>query len=104
MNSLQSMLWPPDSPADVWLRVRTLVLESNLDGPLWFFKRDIPHPHDAGAVPSIGLPVGQDEDWRFPAEHDCRGIHVQGVSDSWMVRISPANPSGHGSAAWRDAC
>ncbi len=53
----------------------------------------IAHPRDAGAYASIGLPVGQEADFRFPPEHDCRGMHVQSFGAEWVVHIDQVHPT-----------
>ena len=52
----------------------------------------IAHPRDAGAYLSVGWPAGQDEDYRFPPEHDCRGVHVQSVGPHWIFHVDRVHP------------
>lgn len=56
-------------------------------------KASLPHPREAGARPSIGLPVGQTADYRFPPDHECRGLHVQEFSDHWLVHLDRVHPA-----------
>jgi hypothetical protein len=61
-------------------------------GRLQVAKFAVPHPRDAGAYLSIGLPVGQDADYRFVPEHDCRGIHVQSFGETWHIHVDVVHP------------
>lgn len=74
-----------------WSDVRASLFASGgtLDVPL----ADIEHPRDAGATDSIGLPRGQSEDWRFPPDAACRGLHVQRFGDTWRAHIDEVHPS-----------
>lgn len=56
-------------------------------------KHGVPHPRGAGAVPSLGLPVGQLRDWRFPPDHCCRGLHVHEYSDRWEGHLDRVHPN-----------
>jgi hypothetical protein len=55
-------------------------------------KTIIGHPRDAGAVLSLGWPVGQVADYRFAPESDCRGMHVQDVGDYWAAHLDRVHP------------
>lgn len=55
-------------------------------------KHLVPHPRDAGAYVSVGLPLGQDQDFRFPPEHDCRGVHVQSFGEVWVIHVDRVHP------------
>lgn len=65
---------PPKS--EVWLRPGTL-----------------PHPSEAGAARSLGLPRGQLRDWRFAPNPDASGVHVHemhgGVFAAHLDRVHP---------------
>lgn len=52
----------------------------------------IVHPRDAGATSAIGLPVGQSEDWRFPPDDACTGLHVQRFGSRWRAHIDAVHP------------
>ena len=56
-------------------------------------KHAIAHPRDAGAYASIGLPAGQDADFRFPPDHNCRGLHVQSIDANWAIHIDQVHPA-----------
>jgi len=56
-------------------------------------KRSLPHPRDAGARVSAGIPRGQIEDYRFPPEDDCGGLHVQEFDDRWEAHIDGVHPA-----------
>lgn len=53
---------------------------------------DVPHPRDAGAVSAVGMPRGQSEDWRFPPDDLCRGVHVQRFGTLWLVHVDKVHP------------
>ena len=53
---------------------------------------EVPHPSTEGAVRSVGLPVGQVEDWRFPADDKCRGLHVQMIDGMWVAHVDRIHP------------
>lgn len=56
-------------------------------------KTSLPHPREAGAVPSFGLPVGQSADFRFPPDEACRGVHVHEYPDAWVVHVDRVHPA-----------
>lgn len=55
-------------------------------------KASIIHPEDAGARESIGWPVGQGADFRFPPESDCTGLHVHDRGDHWTAHLDRVHP------------
>lgn len=75
-----------------WSHLRTLAL-SEPARRIVVRRSEVPHPRDAGAYASAGLPIGQDEDFRFPAEHDCRGVHVQGFGAVWALHVDGVHPT-----------
>ncbi len=51
------------------------------------------HPRDYGAVQSIGLDKGQDEDWRFPPDSAGQGMHLHKYKDGlWTAHIDRYHP------------
>ncbi len=82
-----------------WRGVRQYLLRQDPGTTCAVHRTMIAHPRAAGAILSIGLPVGQSEDWRFPPSAQGDGLHVQGFGDSWRAhidRIHPeVNPIGH---------
>lgn len=56
-------------------------------------KADLPPPREAGAARSVGLPKGQDLDWRFPPRPDGSGLHVQEFSDHYSAHIDRVHPT-----------
>ena len=77
------------------LQWRDLVGQAGIDAPGHRFaieKALIAHPRDAGAYLSVGWPTGQDEDYRFPPEHECRGVHVQGIGSHWVFHVDRVHP------------
>jgi len=56
-------------------------------------KTDIPHPVEAGALPSLGWPVGQSADYRFPPDANRQGFHVQDFGDQWVAHIDQVHPA-----------
>jgi hypothetical protein len=83
ISSNQAFAW--------WVYVREAALAVP-GGRLQVAKYAVPHPRDAGAYVSLGLPAGQDADYRFAPEHDCRGIHVQSFGDFWLVHVDVVHP------------
>jgi len=59
---------------------------------LAFAKPALPHPREAGALVSVGLPVGQVADFRFAPDSACRGMHVQEYQDRWVVHMDQVHP------------
>jgi hypothetical protein len=54
-------------------------------------KYQVQHPRDAGMKPSMGLPLGQRGDWRFPAP-GCGGLHVRDFLDCYTAHLDRVNP------------
>lgn len=78
---------------DAWDELRLLAIEAGPGRSLIVDRSVVPHPHDAGAYPSVGWPVGQDEDYRFPPEHGCRGVHVQAFGREWVIHVDRVHPT-----------
>ncbi len=55
-------------------------------------KGEIPTPADAGATKSLGLPVGQYSDWRFPPRPDGAGLHVHEFPDRYEAHLDQVHP------------
>lgn len=83
-NSNPSLVW-----SSVLHRARALREGARID----IGKRSIPHPIEAGARVSVGLPVGQVTDYRFPPSHDCSGLHVQEFEDYWSIHVDKVHPA-----------
>ena len=49
-------------------------------------------PADAGAQKSVGLPVGQAADWRFPPRPDGAGLHVHEHEDRYVAHLDAVHP------------
>ena len=84
MNTEHARAW--------WTHLRQAVLVAP-QGRIQTPKYAVPHPRDAGAYVSVGLPVGQDADYRFAPEHDCRGVHVQSFGDHWLIHVDLVHPA-----------
>lgn len=54
-------------------------------------KGSIAHPRDEGMVRSVGLPVGQLVDWRWPHPH-CGRLHVREFTTYFTCHLDHANP------------
>jgi len=84
------MTYPTES--QVWERVmaqaRTVPPRTFIQYP----KYQLPHPRDAGARVSVGLPRGQIADYRFPPDHRCRGLHVQEFDGCWEIHVDEVHP------------
>lgn len=77
-----------------WSDVQQL-LEGMPPGSTVDVGRGLPHPRDAGATESYGLPaIGKVADWRFPPAADCSGLHVHELADgtlrAHLDRVHPA--------------
>jgi hypothetical protein len=55
-------------------------------------KGQLPHPSEVGAKPSMGLPVGQQADFRFTM-NDCRCLHVRIFQDRYEAHIDSVDPA-----------
>lgn len=75
-----------------WSVLVSRIRRPGLDGAVYFHPALIPHPTLAGAEPSLGLPAGQTEDWRFGPSLDGRGVHVQLVGGLWRVHVDRVHP------------
>lgn len=53
----------------------------------------LPHPRQAGAMLSVGLPKGQRSDWRFAPGPDCTGVHVHELADGWAAHLDRVHPA-----------
>lgn len=73
-----------------WADARALLLANG--GTIDVLVADIEHPRKAGATSAIGLPVGQSEDWRFPPDAACTGLHVQRFGDKWRAHVDDVHP------------
>ena len=73
-----------------WAEVRARLLADG--GTLDVDVASIAHPRDAGATSATGLPRGQSEDWRFPPDDACTGLHVQRFGDEWRAHIDDVHP------------
>jgi hypothetical protein len=55
---------------------------------------ELPHPRDAGARESTGLPApGKIADWRFPPTASCQGLHVHQLADGWVAHLDQVHPA-----------
>jgi len=52
----------------------------------------LPHPEDAGAARSVGLPLGQAADFRWRLR-DCRSLHVRDFQTHYEAHIDFVDPS-----------
>lgn len=55
-------------------------------------KWQVEHPQAGGMKSSMGLPVGQIADWRFP-KPICHGLHVREYESYYTAHIDRANPN-----------
>jgi len=76
-----------------WLQVFAQVEQHPPRTPVRIEKAGLPHPRDAGARVSVGIPRGQIADFRFPPDHRCRGLHVQDFGDHWQVHVDEVHPA-----------
>ena len=56
-------------------------------------KHWLPHPEDAGATRSLGLPVGQSADFRWRVGSFCAGLHARDFHDHYEAHIDEVNPA-----------
>lgn len=82
-----------NAPAlSVWRNLASRIRRPGVDGAISVRIHWVPHPALAGASPAVGLPDGQDEDWRFSPEADGRGVHAQRFGEFWRVHIDRIHP------------
>lgn len=55
-------------------------------------KHWLPHPADAGARRSVGLPLGQTADFRWKLG-DCAGLHVRDFGGHYEAHIDSVDPA-----------
>jgi hypothetical protein len=55
----------------------------------------LPHPAFEGATRSLGMPRGQDRDWRFPPDAYGRGLHVHDFRRYWRAHLDAVHLFGH---------
>lgn len=79
------MSWTTREAADIWTRIGAVVDQHARGTFLKLAKRGLPHPRDAGAELSFGLPLGQRADFRFPPARDGTGLHVHELDHAWIV-------------------
>lgn len=76
-----------------WLEIEAELRQLPPGASLSFARDQLPHPQDAGAARSIGVPSGQVADWRFAPTADCRGLHVHELADGWRAHLDAIHPS-----------
>lgn len=64
------------TPTEAWAAVHARQLELPPHTFVSYSRDSLPHPREAGAMSSVGIPHGQDGDWRFAPDGACRGLHV----------------------------
>lgn len=75
-----------------WKSIETFLAVQRPGVVFEFSKFGLPHPADAGAVASVGWPVGQSADYRFAASAVCSGVHVQDFGQVWRVHRDAVHP------------
>jgi hypothetical protein len=76
----------------MWAQVAHRLRASAPGTRIAYAKRVLPHPRQAGAHVSVGLPVGQHSDYRFSPDGNCRGLHVHEYADRWVVHLDQVHP------------
>ena len=76
----------------MWQSVSESLRKSPPGTHLAYAKTALPHPRQAGARISIGLPAGQIADYRFGPDKFCSGLHVQEYNDRWVAHIDKVHP------------
>ena len=76
----------------MWAQVARRLVASAPGVSLAYAKSVLPHPRQAGARVSVGLPAGQVADYRFAPDGDCRGMHVHEYPDRWVVHLDQVHP------------
>jgi len=75
-----------------WLVVLHHLRREPAGESLAFDKDSIGHPREAGGRISVGWPVGQVADYRFPPDSACRGLHVHEHADRWVAHLDRVHP------------
>lgn len=52
----------------------------------------VEHPALLGAQKSVGLPLGQVADWRFPPDARGGGVHVREYAREWRAHMDRVHP------------
>ena len=76
----------------VWTQVARRLVASAPGTRFAYAKHTLPHPRQAGAHVSIGLPAGQVGDYRFEPDGNCRGMHVLEYPDRWVAYLDQVHP------------
>jgi hypothetical protein len=76
-----------------WPNISAFIAMHQAGAVFEFPKTAVCHPVDAGAVASVGWPVGQTADYRFPPTATCSGVHVQDFGSVWRVHRDAVHPA-----------
>lgn len=86
------MIHPIDEfPPTTWHEVLASLKAEEPGTILRLPKEWLPHPEDAGARRSIGLPFGQRSDYRWRLA-DCSGLHVRDFGSHYEAHIDQVDP------------
>lgn len=75
-----------------WEGVVDLLREHEPGTILRLPKHLLSHPEDAGATPSVGLPMGQKADFRWTLD-DCTGLHVRDFGTHYEAHLDRVDPA-----------
>lgn len=81
----------------VWTRIWNYLSNEKPGTRIAFEKYELPHPRDAGARHSVGLPVEYNgehaiADYRFPPNAACAGLHVREYRNHWVAHVDQVHP------------
>jgi hypothetical protein len=74
-----------------WLKVAAALAKEPPETEVHVPKLNAQHPLDAGLRPSLGLPVGQQADFRLRMD-DCRGLHVRDFGNHYEAHLDRVDP------------
>jgi hypothetical protein len=76
-----------------WFDVGCALVTMPHGAQLAFARMALPHPAYEGAERSLGMPRGQNRDWRFPPDANGRGLHVHEHERAWIAHLDARHPS-----------
>lgn len=81
----------PSTRAWTWSEIAQQLGAAEPNTLLRLEKREVQHPRDAGMRLSMGLPIGQNADYRMSYPH-CGGLHVRDYGTYYTAHLDRANP------------
>jgi len=83
---------PPYLHVWTWQQIAGVLAHEVAGARVRIEKYLIEHPTDGGLRPGVGLPVGQQADFRLILP-DCRGLHVQDFGTHYEAHLDQTDPA-----------